>query len=88
MDIKRHAGADREMPHAHLYHALLPVIFWVIWFLDLHVFQLTTFLNDYIHFLIRVSVFIVIFGIALVFILKSHKLLFQSHKPPNQLQSG
>ena len=88
MDIKRHAGADREIPNAHLYHALLPVIFWVIWFLDLQVFQLTTFLNDYLHLLIRVPVFILIFGIALVFILKSHKLLFQSHKPPNQLQSG
>lgn len=76
------------MPHAHLYHALLPVIFWVIWFLDLQVFQLTTFLNNYIPLLIRILIFIAIFSVALVFILISHKVLFQSHEPPNQLISG
>ncbi len=76
------------MPHAHLYHALLPVIFWVIWFLDLQVFQLTTFLNNYIPLLIRILIFIAIFSVALVFIWKSHKFLFQSHEPPNQLISG
>ena len=85
MEIKRHSGSDRELPHAHLYHVLLPVIFWVIWFLDLQFFQRSTFLNDYIPLLIRLVVFAGIFFIALIFIIKSHNLLFKSHEPPDHV---
>ena len=85
METIRHKGADRELPHAHLYHALLPVIFWVVWFLDLQFFQISTFLNNYIPLVIRVVLFAIIFIIALIFIMKSHKLLFKSHEPPNHV---
>ena len=85
MELKRHKGVDRELPHAHLYHALLPVIFWVIWFLDLQIFQISTFLNIYIPVIIRIVLFVSIFTIALIFISKSHKLLFKSHEPPDHV---
>lgn len=85
METRRHTGADRELPHAHLYHALLPVIFWVIWFLDLQFFQISTFFNIFVPLLIRVILFAVVFIIALIFIMKSHKLLFASHEPPDHV---
>jgi protein-S-isoprenylcysteine O-methyltransferase Ste14 len=85
MESKRHAGAERELPHAHLYHVLLPFLFWVVWFLDLQFFQISTFLNQIIPLLIRVVLFAIIFLIALIFISKSHKLLFKSHEPPNHV---
>ncbi|TFG17215.1 MAG: isoprenylcysteine carboxylmethyltransferase family protein [Promethearchaeota archaeon] len=85
MENKRHAGADRELPHAHLYHAFLPVIFWLIWFLDLQFFRISTVLNDYVPLIIRVILFGTIFAIALIFIFKSHNLLFKSHEPPDHV---
>ena len=85
MESKRHKGADRELPHAHIYHALLPVIFWAIWFLDLQFLQISTFSNDFIPLIIRIIVFASIFVIALILISKSHKLLFKSHEPPKHV---
>jgi protein-S-isoprenylcysteine O-methyltransferase Ste14 len=85
MERKPHLGTDREIPHAHLYHALLPVIFWVIWFLDLQIFQISTFLNAYIPLIVRIVLFVSVFTIALIFISKSHKLLFKSHEPPDRV---
>ena len=76
---------ERELPHAHLYHILLPAIFWVIWFLDFQFFKISTFLNNYVQLLIRLALFMIIFITALVFIMKSHKLLFRSHEPPDHL---
>ncbi len=85
MESKRHKGADRELPHAHIYHALLPVIFWVVWFLDIQFLQISTFLNNFIPLIIRIVLFACIFAIALIFISKSHNLLFKSHEPPNHV---
>ena len=87
MESKRHKGVDRELPHAHIYHALLPVIFWVIWFLDFQFFQISTFFNAYIPLIIRIFLAASIFTIALIFISKSHKLLFKSHEPPDHVIS-
>jgi protein-S-isoprenylcysteine O-methyltransferase Ste14 len=85
MKMKRHEGHEREIPNAHLYHAILPVIFFIIWFLDSNIFHISTFLNDIIPFLIRLILFIVVFFIAITFITLSHRVLFKSHQPPNSL---
>ena len=48
MSVKRHEGHKREIPNAHIYHAILPIIFFLIWFLDSSVFkQLCTISNSY-----------------------------------------
>ena len=85
MKIKRHEGHEREIPNAHIYHAILPVIFIIIWFLDSNIFHISTFLNDFIPFMIRLILFIVVFFIAITFIILSHRVLFKSHQPPNSL---
>jgi len=53
MKIKRHEGHEREIPHAHIYHALLPIIFMAFWILDSQFFQISTILNHYISLFIR-----------------------------------
>ncbi len=85
MKIKRHEGHEREIPHAHIYHALLPIIFIAIWFLDSQIFHITTILNDLIPLIIRLPLFIIILIIAFIFILVSHRVLFHSHQPPDSL---
>ncbi len=85
MSIKRHEGHEREIPNAHIYHAILPVGFFLIWFLDSNIFRISIFLNDYVPFVIRLILFILVLAIALTFISLSHRALFKSHQPPNSL---
>ena len=85
MSSRRHPGHEREIPHAHIYHALLPIIFIAIWFLDSQIFQFSTILNDYVPLIVRLSFFMVILAIAIIFILLSHRALFRSHQPPDSL---
>lgn len=83
--MKRHEGHEREIPHAHIYHALLPIIFIAIWFLDSQIFHITTILNGFVPLAVRLSLFIIILAIAIIFILLSHRALFRSHQPPDSL---
>ncbi len=83
--MKRHKGHEREIPHAHIYHALLPIIFIAIWFLDSQIFRLSTILDEYVPPIVRLSLFIVILATAIIFILLSHRALFRSHQPPDSL---
>lgn len=76
---------DREMPHSHLYHILLPIIFMVIWILDTNIFRISTILDDYVPLILRVILFIVILITAYSFIHISHKTLFKTHEPPSSL---
>ena len=77
-------GHDREMPHAHFYHSFLPILFIVIWILD-NLFGVSTILNNYVPFFVRLILFIVTLISALYFIQISHKTLFESHEPPKSL---
>jgi len=77
-------GHDREMPHAHLYHSFLPIVFIVIWILDSYVFNISTILNIYVPFVIRLILFILTMITALYFIQISHKALFESHESPHE----
>ncbi|MFX1297703.1 MAG: methyltransferase family protein [Promethearchaeota archaeon] len=85
MKIKKHDGHEREIPNAHLFHTILPIIFIIIWFLDSNIFRISTFLNDFVDFLIRLLLFVLVFAIAITFIMLSHRSLFKSHQPPNSL---
>jgi len=85
MHVKRHEGHEREFPHSHIYHALLPIIFMAIWFLDSQIFHITTILNEFIPLIVRLPLFIIILIIAITFILVSHRVLFHSHQPPDSL---
>lgn len=85
MSLKRHQGQEREFPHAHIYHVLLPIIFISIWFLDSQIFHLSTILNDFIPFFIHLILAICVFIIAITLIQLSHRALFKSHLPPNTL---
>jgi len=69
------------MPHTHLYHSLLPAVFIAVWFLDAQFLHLTTWLNQFIPFEIRLIGFIVIFALALILIQLSHKALFKDGEP-------
>lgn len=85
MSVKRHDGHEREIPNAHIYHASMPVAFFIIWFLDSNIFRISIFLNDFVSFLIRLILFILVFISAIIFIMLSHRALFKSHEPPNSL---
>jgi len=85
MKVKRHEGHERELPHAHIYHAILPIVFVLIWILDSNILRISTFLNDFMLFEIRLILFIAFFITALTFIMLSHRVLFKSHQPSNSL---
>ncbi len=85
MNVKRHEGHEREMPNSHIYQTSMPVAFFIIWFLDANLFRISTFLNDFVPFLVRLILFIVILMGAITFIMVSHRVLFQSHEPSTKL---
>jgi len=85
MKVKRHEGHEREIPNGHIYHAVIPIIFLTIWFLDSSLFRISTILNEFIPFAIRIILFILFLGISLIFITLSHRALFKSHQPSNSL---
>jgi protein-S-isoprenylcysteine O-methyltransferase Ste14 len=85
MGVERHNGHERELPHAHIYHILLPIIFILVWFLDSALFSISTILNDFVQFIIRLPLFIAIFIIAIIFIKLSHRVLFKTHQPSDTL---
>ena len=76
---------DREAPHSHLFQALLPVIFLVIWILDSYVFKISTWLNEFIPFVLRLVLFVVVMCLALITMYVSHNNLFHENEPQNKL---
>ncbi len=79
------SGHEREMPRAHLYHILMPIIFITTWILDTNIFRISIFLDNYVPFVLRVILFILTLILALSFIQLSHKTLFKSHEPSSSL---
>ena len=77
----RFFGLDREFPRAHLYHSLLPIIFIIVWIMDTLVLSLTVWLNQFVPLELRIVLFVVFFGLALLFIQLSHKVLFKDNEP-------
>ncbi len=85
MNLKRHEGHEREAPNSHLYQSVLPIVFILIWFLDSQIFRFSTFLNNYVPFLLQLLLFIIVFAISITFIMLSHRTLFKTHQPSDKL---
>jgi protein-S-isoprenylcysteine O-methyltransferase Ste14 len=79
---------NREMPHSHFYHALLPIIFMLVWILDTRILKLSIFLNDIVPFMVRATLFAVFLGLALLLMELSHKALFNGGPPTALITDG
>ena len=82
---QKYSGLDREYPRAHLYHSLLPIIFIIVWIIDTLFLSLTVWLNYFVPLVLRIVLFVLVFGLALVFIQLSHNVLFKDNKPSDIL---
>lgn len=71
-----------EAPHSHLIQALSPAIFTIVWVLDSLVFKFSIVLNDFIPWIVRLILFIVVIAVAFAFIRISHNILFR--RPENK----
>ena len=74
-----------EAPHSHLIQAPSPIIFTIIWTLDSIVFQFSVVLNDFVPWVVRLILFIVVIAIALAFIRVSHNILFRQPENKDEL---
>ena len=74
-----------EAPHSHLIQALSPAIFTIVWILDSLVFSFSTVLNNFVPWIVRLVLFIIILAVALAFISASHNILFRSPENKNDL---
>ena len=74
-----------EAPHSHLIQALSPVIFTIIWTLDSIVFSFSVLLNDFVPWIVRLILFIVIIAMAFAFIHVSHNTLFRQPENKDEL---
>lgn len=78
-----------ELPHAHLLHAVMPILFSVIWGLDSFVYEFSTVLAAFIPLLVRLGLAGVSLGMAFLLIGLSHKMLFHEIRdPPKVLDTG
>ena len=71
-----------EAPHSHLIQALSPAIFTIVWMLDSLVFKFSIVLNDFVPWIVRLILFIVVIAVAFAFIRISHNILFR--RPENK----
>lgn len=71
-----------EAPHSHLIQALSPAIFTIVWILDSLVFKFSIVLNDFVPWIVRLILFIVVIAVAYAFIYISHNILFR--RPENK----
>jgi len=71
-----------EAPHSHLIQALSPAIFTIVWILDSLVFKFSIVLNDFVFWVVRLILFIVVIVVAFALIRISHSILFR--RPENK----
>jgi protein-S-isoprenylcysteine O-methyltransferase Ste14 len=78
-----------ELPYAHLLHAVMPILFSVIWGLDSFVYEFSTVLAAFIPLLVRLGLAGVSLGMAFLLMWLSHKTLFHEIRdPPKVLDTG
>ena len=85
MNYRSINGHKREVPHSHLIHGLLPIIFTAITVLDSLVFNWTTVLTEFIPLWLRLSFLVFFLSIGLILIILSHKILFHDNGPSETL---
>jgi len=85
MNEKDSTHDSREMPHTHLLHLLLPIIFIAVWVLDSWILLLSVWLNEFIPLILRIILFITVLGLALIVMFLSHRTLFDHNEPSDTL---
>lgn len=85
MNSKNLSDSEREMSHSHLIQLSMPIIFLIITILDSELFQLSTWFKPFFSFTLRITLFTLVFIIALIMIYLSHKALFNKNKPSDKL---
>jgi protein-S-isoprenylcysteine O-methyltransferase Ste14 len=74
---------EREAPHSHLFQGLSPIFFIIIMVLDT-LFNWSTQLSSYIPLFVKIVLFIVFLGLAILLIQLSHKTIFDKHEQKNE----
>ena len=69
-------GAGAEHPKVHLYHLISIALFIPVFILDALIFNISTFLQAYIHLFIRIILFIFFLAWAILFFMLSHRAVF------------
>lgn len=93
------ADKNREYPFSHLIQLLCFISFFSMWVLDSFVFHLSISLSSNIPLIIRIPLFLSVFILAIIFLRKSHDVLFSSshtrkqesvdhHHPDELIESG
>ncbi|MFX1237929.1 MAG: methyltransferase family protein [Promethearchaeota archaeon] len=85
METKQISHSRREYPHGHLIQITIPIIFSIIWILDMFVLQWTIWLNSIVPLPLRIILSIATFVLAFFTIYSSHKLLFDHNRPSDSL---
>ena len=81
MGHKHNPRLGIEAPHSHLIQALSPAIFTIVILLDSLVFKFSILLNDFVPWIVRLILFIVVIVVSFAFIRASHNILFR--RPEN-----
>jgi len=85
LEIEKKSAHEREVPYSHLIQGLSPIIFIIILLLDSNVLLISVFLNNFVPFVIRLGLCIVVLSIASILILLSHRTLFTKNRPSDTL---
>ena len=85
MNDKDNTHDSREMPHTHLLHLLLQIIFIVVWVLDSWILLISVWLNEFIPLILRIILFITVLVLALIVMFLSHRTLFDHNEPSDTL---
>ncbi len=74
-------GVGREHPRSHLIQLLAMIIFFLIWVLDSFIFMFSTVFTQYVPFIIRIVLFLILLVIGLVLIFRTGHILFHEETP-------
>ncbi|MFX1277977.1 MAG: methyltransferase family protein [Promethearchaeota archaeon] len=74
-----------EAPHSHLFQLLSMITFTSVWILDSLVFSFSILLNNFIHLIVRIVIFIILIVIAYLLIRSSHNILFRTPENKDEL---
>ncbi|MBY9015306.1 MAG: isoprenylcysteine carboxylmethyltransferase family protein [Candidatus Lokiarchaeota archaeon] len=66
-----------EAPHSHLKQGLSAIVFTIIWILDSLIFSISTIMNSFVPWIVRLIMFIIFIAVAFAFIRASHTILFR-----------
>ena len=79
----------KEHPYGHLGQYTGVIVFLIVWFLDSLIFNVSTFLSNFIPLTIRLVLASLCFLVAVYLALKSHRVIFKEfHGPPRVIDTS